>query len=190
MAGMVQIARHSFTVDEYNRMGAAGIFPDGVRTELIEGEIVEMAPIGSGHASVVVGLADIFYAGLARNRATISIQNPLELSDRTQPQPDVMVLAHRSDRYVGHHPVPRDVELLIEVSDTTLQWDRDVKLPLYAREGVQEVWLVDLSTGAILVYREPEAGAYNDVQVASRGDVISPTAFPDLSIEVNYILGT
>src|SRR5688572_677331 len=101
---MVQIARYSFTVDEYNRMGVAGIFPDGVRTELIEGEIVEMAPIGSHHSSVVIRLAELFIKPLSPELATISILAPFHLSDRSEPEPDVLILAPRTDRYAEHHP--------------------------------------------------------------------------------------
>lgn len=186
---MVQIARHSFTVDEYNRMGAAGILPDGVRTELIEGEIVEMAPIGSHHLSAVIALSEIFFRTLTPGRATVSVQGPLELSDRSEPEPDVLVLAHRADHYREHIPSTKDVYLLIEVSDSTIQWDRDVKLPLYAREGVPEVWIVDLTAESVQVCREPTASGYNKVSMASRGESLSPIAFPDLAVAVNDILG-
>jgi Uma2 family endonuclease len=186
---MVQIARYSFTVDEYNRMGAAGIYPDGVRTELIEGEIVEMAPIGRHHLSVVIALSELFFEALSPRRATISIQGPLELSDRSEPEPDVLILARRSDHYRAHIPTTKDVHLLIEVSDTSIQWDRDAKLPLYAREGVPEVWIVDLTTDTVEVYREPHQGNYSQVRIASRGDLLSPAAFPDFSLSVDDILG-
>ena len=186
---MVQIARYSFTVDEYNRMGAAGIFPDGVRTELIEGEIVEMAPIGSHHASVVLRMARLFIRALTDEQAIVSIQNPFHLSDRSEPEPDIMVLAPRSDDYAEQHPNPQDVRLLIEVSDSTIEWDRGVKLPLYARGGVREVWIVDLNADAIQVCREPNAGGYSEVRIASRGESLAPIAFPNLAIAVNDILG-
>ena len=185
---MVQIARYSFTVDEYNRMGAAGIFPDGVRTELIEGEIVEMAPMGSYHAGVVARLARFFARALTDEQAIVMSQSPFELSNRSEPEPDIMVLAPRSDEYTEQNPNTRDVRLLIEVSNSSLQWDRDIKLPLYAREGVQEVWIVDLSAGAIHVYREPAQGAYSHVHMASRTETVSPSAFPSLALAVNDIL--
>ncbi len=185
---MVQIARYSFTVDEYNRMGAAGIFPDGVRTELIEGEIVEMAPIGSYHSTVVARLARFFARALTDEQAFITSQSPFELSTRSEPEPDVLVLAPRSDEYVEHHPYPREVRLLIEVSDSSIHLDRDIKLPLYAREGVQEVWIVDLAAAVIHVYREPAQGSYSRVREASRGESLSPAAFPNLSLVVNDIL--
>jgi Uma2 family endonuclease len=185
---MVQIARYSFTVDEYNRMGAAGIFPDGVRTELIEGEIVEMAPIGSYHSTVVARLARFFARALTDEQAITISQSPLELSTRSELEPDVLVLAPRSDEYVEHHPYPQEVRLLIEVSDTSIRLDRDIKLPLYAREGVQEVWIVDLTAEVIHVYREPAQGSYSFVRLASRSESLSPAAFPDLTLAVNDVL--
>jgi Uma2 family endonuclease len=186
---MVQVARHSFTVDEYNRIGEAGILPEGVRTELIEGEIIEMVPIGSHHAGAVIRLNTLLSEGLSRRRAILAVQSPLVLSDRSQPEPDVCLLRPRGDFYAEGHPTPPDVLLLIEVSDSSVSLDRTVKLPLYAREGVMEVWIVDLTSERIEVYRQPTEAGYSDFRSATRGDKISPATFPDLAISVNDILG-
>src|SRR5437763_5948302 len=124
-----------FTVDEYNRMGKAGILTEDDRVELIEGEIIQMPPIGSRHASCV-GYLTSELAFALRGRAILYVQNPFELSSHSEPEPDLSVLRLRDDRYVRHLPTADDVLLIIEVSDTTLAFDQRVKLPLYAREGV------------------------------------------------------
>jgi Uma2 family endonuclease len=186
---MVQLARHSFTVDEYNRMGEAGILPEGVRTELIEGEIIEMVPIGSHHAGAVIRLNTLLSEGLNRRQAILAVQSPLVLSDRSQPEPDVCLLRPRADFYAEGHPTPGDVFLLIEVSDSSVGLDRSVKLPLYAREAIPEVWLVDLTADAIEVYRQASEAGYAGRYLVKRGDSVSPAAFPNLTIAVNDILG-
>jgi Uma2 family endonuclease len=117
------------------------------------------------------------------------IQSPFELSNRSEPEPDVMVLRPRDDHYAEHHPYPSDVYLLIEVSDSTVVWDRTVKLPLYSRESVPEVWIADLTADVIEVYRQPSRGGYTDVRHASRGESISPIALPNLTLAVSDILG-
>ena len=133
----VEIARHSFTVEEFERMGEACIFPPDARLELIEGEIVEMSPIGSPHAACVDALALLFNE-IARRRFIIRVQSPVRLNDFSEPQPDVALLRWRDDFYRSAHPTPADVLLVVEVSDTTVETDRKVKVPLYARAGIPE----------------------------------------------------
>ena len=147
-----------------------------------------MAPIGSYHSTVVGRLARFFARALTDEQAIVISQSPFELSNRSEPEPDVLVLAPRSDEYVEHLPHPRDVRLLIEVSDSSIQWDRDVKLPLYARERVQEVWIVNLSEGVIQVCQGPGIDAYAQVRTVSRGESLSPMAFPGVTIAVNEVL--
>ncbi len=146
--------RHSITVTEYVRMGEANVFAHDARLELMEGEIVEMAPIGSAHAAVVNTL-DTLLRELAP-RAMVSVQSPLVLGERSAPQPDVMLLRPRADRYYNSHPVAADVLLVVEVADTTLQYDLEVKRLLYARAGVAELWVVDLNRRELHVFRRPE----------------------------------
>jgi Uma2 family endonuclease len=186
---MVQLARHSFSVDEYNRMGEARILPGGVRTELIEGEIIEMVPIGSHHAGAVIRLNTLLSESLSRRQSILAVQSPLVLSDRSQTEPDICLLRPRADFYTESHPTPQDVLLLIEFADSSASLDRTVKLPLYAREAFVEVWIVDLTADAIEVYREPSEAGYSDRYVAKRGNNVSPARFPDIIIDVNDILG-
>jgi Uma2 family endonuclease len=180
--------RHSITVEEYVRMGEAHVFAPQARLELMEGEIVEMAPIGSAHAAVVNTLAALLSE--AAPRAIVSVQNPLVLGERSAPQPDVMLLRPRADRYYSSHPVAADVLLVVEVADSTLEYDLEVKRPLYARAGVAELWIVDIGGRAMHVFREPEQNyaihriltASDNAAVAALGYAAFPVSalFPDL----------
>lgn len=136
----LQVAKHFFTVAEFERMGKAGIFSEDARVELIEGEIVEISPIGSRHAACVKRLS-MYLSRALGDKFIISTQDPIQLDDFTQPQPDVALLQRRQDFYESAHPKPQDVLLLIEVADTTVDYDRLIKLPLYARAGIPEVGL-------------------------------------------------
>jgi Uma2 family endonuclease len=183
----VQPATRRFTVDEYHRMGEAGIlFPDE-RVELLEGEVVEMSPIGSRHAACVRTLNAVLGERLW-GRAIVAVHDPVRLGKYSEPQPDLALLAPRDDRYATEHPGPGDALLVVEVADTTTLSDRNGKIPLYARAGVTEAWLVDLPAGAVEVYRSPEAGAYRDVHRAGPDDAVSPLAFPDVHVPLRDVL--
>jgi Uma2 family endonuclease len=179
--------RRPFTVAEYYRMGEAGILTEGERVELIEGEIVQMPPIGDLHAWCVNRLTRLFILGVG-DAAVVSVQNPFRLSNRSEPVPDVVVMRPRPE-FRGPHPTPSDVLLVIEVSDTTLHYDQRVKLPLYARELVPEVWIADLKGECIWVYSDPSGSGYGVTLILRRGDRIAPAAFPNLEVAVDDILG-
>ena len=184
----VQTQRWLFTVKEYHLMNEAGVFGEDDRVELIEGEIIQMAAIGTRHASCVNRLARRFSL-IPEDLATFAIQNPIQLTERTEPQPDVVLLEPRADYYATAHPIPSEVLLLVEVSDSTIDFDRDVKVPNYARSGIQEVWLWDLEANYLEVYREPTANGYTSIQRFERGEIVSPLAFPDFQVSVDLILG-
>lgn len=184
----VRIARRSFTVDEYERMGEAGILSADDRVELIDGEIVEMSPIGKRHAACVARLTHFLTLRL-QGRAVVWAQNPLRLDGRSEPQPDVTVLKPRDDFYAQSLPTPADVLLLIEVSDTTLDYDRQVKLPLYARAGVAEVWVVNLADERVETYADPSGGAYQSASTAARGEEVAARAGAGLRLSVEEVLG-
>src|SRR5215213_9412762 len=150
-AKSVQVNRRSFTVAEYERMGQFGIFSEDDRVELVRGEIIEMSPIGERHAASVNVLDEIVRERLKRT-VTVSVQNPIQLDDYSEPQPDIAVLKRRDDFYRHAHPRPEDVLVVIEVSDSTLDLDRTVKLPLYAAAGIPEAWVVNLPEERIEVY--------------------------------------
>ena len=181
------VRRRRFMVDEYHGMAEAGILHEDEPVELIEGELIQMAAVGSRHMACVMILGEWFTPRLA-GRARVSIRNPVRLSSGSEPEPDVAILRPRPDRYRTALPRPEDVLLVIEVSDTTLRYDRDVKLPLYAAAGIPEAWIVDLEGRRILVYRAPAGAAYDDTATVEQGTV-SPAAFPDIVISGEELLG-
>ncbi|HEV8676741.1 MAG TPA: Uma2 family endonuclease [Methylomirabilota bacterium] len=182
------VVRHLFTVGEYHRMGEAGIFTEDDRVELIEGEIVEMTPVGSLHAAFVDRLTDLLTSRIGR-RAIVRVQSPIGIGPRSEPQPDVTVLRRREDFYAHAHPEPPDVLLVIEVADTSLEFDRAVKAPLYSRLGIPEMWILDVAGPSLEIHRRHSAEGYRDVRTARRGERLTPTAFPDLNLSVDDILG-
>lgn len=151
--------RHRYTRAEYYRMAEAGIFGEDDRVELIEGEIIDMAPTGSQHAGTLKFLARTLQR-IAADRAIVSVQDPLHLDEFSEPEPDLALLQPRDDFYRAAHPQPQDVLLVIEVAESSLAYDRDVKLPLYARHGIPEAWLVDLDGRRLERYAQPQADGY------------------------------
>ncbi|HYY57826.1 MAG TPA: Uma2 family endonuclease [Pyrinomonadaceae bacterium] len=184
----VQIIKRQFNVTEYNRMAETGILSEDDRVELIEGEIIEMSPIGSRHAACVRRLDATLNQRLG-GVAQVSAQNPILLDDYSEPEPDVALLKPRSDFYAEAHPSPSDVLLIVEVADTSVEYDRQVKAPLYARAGIPEMWLVNLPEEMIEVYARPENGAYRSREEFTRGQSLSSTTIPDLKVNVEDILG-
>jgi len=185
----VTVKRRRFTLDEYHRMGETGILGADDRVELIEGEIIEMSPIGSRHAGTVARIQHLFSIRLG-DRAVVWSQSPLLLvHHQSEPEPDVMLLAPRADFYVARLPEPPDLRLLIEVADSSLPYDRRTKFPLYARAGVTEAWLVDLDTGRVEIHREPRGAGYRDVRIPRADETFSPAAFADLALTVRDLLG-
>ena len=154
----VAVSRHRLTVADFRRMGEVGILGPEDRVELIAGEIIDMSPIGSLHAALVARLASTLGQRVGET-AIIWTQNPLALDDTSQPQPDLAVLRPRADFYAAAHPGPVDVLLVIEVADTSLAYDLGTKVPLYARHGIPEVWLIDAATRQIRVFRRPVGGS-------------------------------
>lgn len=171
-------------------MGETGILGEDDRVELIEGEIVEMTAIGARHAACVNRFTRILSRELETRRGIVAVQNPLVLGERSEPQPDVVVLRPRDDFYAAGHPGARDVLLLIEVMDTSQEYDRGVKLPLYAGHGVPEVWLVDLAAETVETYREPQGDAYRIREIARRGQELRPSSLTGFVIPVEEVLGT
>lgn len=180
-----EIRRHRLTVNDYHRMGEAGILSEDARVELIEGELIEMTPIGSRHAGTVSALTHAFAVAL-HGRAIVAVQSPVTLGEQSEPQPDLAILKFREDYYRDALPGPGDVHLLIEVADTTTAYDRGIKVALYARHGIPEVWLVDLGKMRLEVYHGPEGGEYRHVDYYRSGTV-SPKAFTDLALDLDAL---
>ncbi len=178
--------RRKLSTEQFERMGETGILGPDARVELIEGELIEMPPIGSRHAAAVDFLS-MHFARAVGDAAVVRTQNPLRLADDSEPQPDLMLLSPSADRYRSAHPRPEDVLLLIEVADTTLAFDRETKLPLYARHGVSEVWILDLDAQQLEVYREPRAGSYHRKLERRESDAIAPVALPTAALRVGAV---
>ncbi len=184
----IEAAKKLFTVDEYYRMADAGILTPDDRVELIDGEIIEMCPIGNRHLGCV-NAGNRLFGRAFEGRAVISVQNPLRLSNYTEPQPDVVVLKYREDCYRFKRPMAEDALLVVEVADTTLSYDRNVKLLRYAKSGVPEVWIENLEDDLLLVFRDPAGGAYQTCLILRPGDSLSVAAFPDVVFKVEDFLG-
>lgn len=180
------LTRHRLTVADYYRMGEVGIFAPNARIELIEGEVIDMAPIGTRHAAAVTRLNRAATATVG-TRAIVSVQNPLRLSDLSEPEPDLMLLKPRADFYAEAHPTAGDVLLLIEVADSSARYDREIKLPLYARHGVGEVWIVDLEARLLRFHRAPADGAYTEVSTTGRPGPTPVAALPGAAIDLSAI---
>ncbi|MDZ8106491.1 MAG: Uma2 family endonuclease [Nostoc sp. DedQUE12a] len=184
----VQLLRRKFTVDQYHKMVESGILTEDDRVQLIRGEIIEMSPIGTKHAACVKCLNKLFSNKL-RDRVLIGIQDPVVLDNNSEPQPDVTLLKPRDDLYITAHPQPQDIFLLIEVADSTILYDREEKIPLYAEANIIEVWLVDINEEIVEVYQQPTAAGYQLMQKFTRGQSLSIQAFPDVNITVHEIFG-
>jgi Uma2 family endonuclease len=178
------LKRRLFDVAEYHRMGEIGILREDDPFELIEGEIVEMNAIGGPHIGAVIALNRLF-SRLVPDDVLVSPQNPLRLDARNEPEPDLVLLRPRVDAYRSDQPpLAKDAMLVIEVSDGSLRYDREVKVPLYARHGIPEMWIVDLAAGEIELCRAPTEGAYTDISRAGRGTTVAPLALPEARIAV------
>ena len=180
-------SRHRLDVGDYYKMAEAGILIQSDRVELIDGEIFDMVPIGSAHAGKTDRLNWLFARAAADGLAHVSVQRPLRLDAYNEPEPDVMLLKPRRDHYQSRHPSAADVLLLVEVAETSLSHDRGTKLPLYAKFGVPEVWIVDLRDAAIEVYRQPAGDAYASKQRLTSG-VLAPVLVPGAMIDVAALL--
>lgn len=177
-----------FSVEEYHQMVQVGILKEDDRVELVEGEILEMTPIGPRHAVCVDGLTHRLVEALG-SRAVVRVQGPISLGPHSEPQPDLAVLRPPLTRYREAHPGPADLFLVVEVAESSVADDARRKLPLYARAGVREAWLVNLPAQTIEVHRGPTREGYQDVRTLGRGQRFAPEAFPDCTLTVDDILG-
>ena len=182
----VQLARRLINVDEYHQMSEIGILSEkGI--ELIHGEILEMSPTGTKHSACINRL-NALLSKLIREKAVISVQNPLQIDDFSEPEPDVAVLKYRQDFYELQHPQPADTLLIVEVADSSVDYDREVKLPIYAAAGIPEFWLVDLNMRQIEAYEKPTNDLYKIKEIFRVEEDIKISAL-DLNISVKDTLG-
>lgn len=186
---MVQtmVERRRFTVDDYYQMADAGIIGDQERVELIDGEVVVMSPIGRRHSACVSAATQaLVLAG--GTTVIVQPQGPVRLDRFNEPQPDLMLLRPRHDFYASHHPGPNDVLLVVEIADSSLRYDRDLKATLYAAWGVPEYWLADLKHNLLVRYSSPGKGTYTKSDQLHRGESIAPGLLPACSVPVDAFL--
>jgi Uma2 family endonuclease len=179
---------HRFTVKEYHKLVERNILHEDDRVELIDGRIVDMTPIGSKHAACVGRLNRLFTMKL-QTRAIVQVQNPIQLDDHSELQPDIALLKNRDDFYAEKLPMPDDILLVIEVADSSLAYDRETKMPLYARANIQEAWLVNLMENTVEVYSDPSPDGYNTITKRRHNQTISPKSFPDITAVASEIFG-
>ena len=184
----LSLITRKFTVEEYEKMATEGIIKSDEKVELIRGEIIKMSPMGTRHASIVDRLIQLFYQKLGQ-KIILRVQNPIRLNNNSQPEPDLSLLIPRSDFYVAAYPCPQDIYLIIEVSDSTLDYDRYTKIPLYAEANIKEVWIINLKEECVEVYRYPLNGSYQDMQKYYRGESIFIEFFPEIELTLTEILG-
>lgn len=177
----IRVTRHHFTVDDYTLMRQAGILTEDDRVELLDGEIYVMSPIGPLHVGVVNKLNRLLTGAVGKN-GIISIQNPIRLSDSSEPQPDIAILSPRDDFYSSALATPDDVFLIIEIADSSLEYDRDEKLPRYARAGISEVWIIDVQKRVVEQYTQPLQDEYTQLHKVLLGNSITAMTLPVVQI--------
>lgn len=175
-----------FNVNEYHKMAETGILTPEDRVELIKGEIIAMSPISRKHAATVNRLNQLFCQKFY-NKVIVSVQNYIRLNNYSEPQPDLVLLKPRSDFYESKIPEPEDIYLLIEVADSTIKYDQDVKLPLYAESKISEVWIINLNNKTLEVYRQPQDKSY--LEEKKNVQSISPLAFSEMTLTITDIFG-
>lgn len=174
--------RYRLTVTEYHRLGKHRIFDEDSRIELIEGDLIAMPPIGGQHAGHLDRIAQPIFRQITQG--IVRIQSPIRLNDCSEPEPDLTILRYRDNFYTRAHPTPADVLLIIEIADSTLRYDQDIKVPLYAKAGIPEVWLLDLINRRVAIYRYPSTDGYRQIQFPAPDEQISPSLLPELTLRI------
>ena len=177
-----------FTVEMYHKLGELGVFDEDDRVELLDGQIVEMTPIGQAHWMTVFRLSNLLMRH-STSHVGVSTQSSLVLSERWEPEPDIAVLRRLEGFGGAWLPAARDVILVIEVADTSLERDRDIKIPRYAYEGIAEAWLIDVHAETVTCYRGPTPEGYAEAVVVKRGETLRPTQWPSVAISVDEVFG-
>jgi Uma2 family endonuclease len=185
---VVQILRWQFTVADFARMAEAGIFAEDDRVELIDGEVRAISPIGPRHAALVKRLNTLIGRQVA-NLAIMSVQDPIQLTYYTEPQPDIALLRIREDFYAHAHPLPADVFVVLEIAETSLEYDREEKVPRYAQARIPEVWLIDVERETVTQYTQPDGTRYRSEQSLQRHHILVSTVLSPLQLAVDDIFG-
>lgn len=183
------ITRHKFSTKDYHQMIEIGILGEDDHVELIDGEIVKMAAIGSHHAGCT-NKSNAFFSHQLTGRALISVQNPIALEDGTEPEPHIALLKLADHFYTKQHPIPADIFFILEIADTSFLYDKEVKLLKYAQAGIPESWLLDLTHEEILACRIPSQEGYKDIHTIKRGQSLSLLAFPEIKASVDDLFAS
>jgi len=183
-----QSNKRLITVEEYHKMAEAGILSHRDKLELIKGEILHMSPIGSRHQAIVDKMTRLFNR-LVMDDAIVRVQGPIQIENWSEPEPDLILLKPQDDFYANHHPTAKEALLLIEVADRSLNFDKELKLPIYAEARIEEYWIINLQDDQIEIHRSPEESIYKNIIIAKNNDFVSCLHFPSISINVNDILG-
>lgn len=183
---MTPSTRYSFTIRDYARMRSAGILAEDDRVELLDGEVRQMSPIGPFHAALVNRLTAIL-TRLLGDTAIVSIQNPIQLNDYSEPQPDVVIMHPRDDYYAHAHPRPDDILVVIEIADSSIDYDRDEKMPRYAEAGISEAWLIDVANQQIEHYTQPRNGIYRQKVLLTTEDQIQSVQYPQIAFAIGTL---
>jgi Uma2 family endonuclease len=176
-----------WTVEEYHRMAEAGIFEPGERVELLAGKIIWMIAKGTAHRSAV-GRTDKLLQNLLANRAWIAVQDPVKLNERSEPEPDIAVVKIDPLDYADHHPTPSEIYLIIEVADSSLKLDTEIKAQAYSQAGIKDYWVLDVVNRELIILRNPAESGYQNQETIAENEIVSPLEFPDLQITVSQML--
>jgi Uma2 family endonuclease len=183
----IAVTRRRFTADDYQRMGQAGILRAEDHVELIDGEIVTMTPIGPRHCASVDRATRAFVTK-AGDSAIVRVQGSVRLDLYSEPEPDIVLLRPRSDFYASRHPGPAEILLIVEVAESSIDYDRDVKSRVYARSGVQEYWLADLNENVVFCHSGIEDGTYRNVRRYTRGQLLAPLLLPECVVSTDDLI--
>ncbi len=181
MGAPQSIPRRLISIDDYHRMSEVGVLKEDDRIELIDGEMIKMAPIGSRHLAKVNRLARLLSQS-AGNQVIVSVQNPIALPPNNEPQPDIALLKPRTDDYESALPGPSDILLVVEIADTTLSYDRDAKVPIYANHNIVETWLIDIQSKSLTICLDPSDKGYQRFLTPQIDEVISPLLLPNVRV--------
>ncbi len=182
------LKRHRMKADDYQRLSEVGVLAPDARVELLDGEIIQTAPIGSRHFAMVARLDRLLQQAVG-DRALVAVQTSFRLDDYSEPQPDLALYRPRADFYVGALPTPADTLLVVEVADSSARYDRQIKLPLYARRGVPELWIVDLETGLLRMHHGPQGDDYLHANATSKPGVVGIVALPGVTLDLTGLFG-
>jgi Uma2 family endonuclease len=182
-----EISKRLFTVHDYHRMVDAGILREGDRVELIRGEVLAMSPIGPRHNAAILR-ANYTLSRIVEDKALVGVQGSIRLDEYDEPQPDIYLLCPKEDFYASGHAGPSDIFLIIEMADSSLEYDQEIKMPLYAETGVPEYWIADIRNDRLITYGDPVKNAYTSILEFHRGDKVAPRLLPEYPIPVDALL--